>query len=215
MPINKADGAYLRKTGISYEIVPRATVDSISGCEALSLWIYLITRPQNWVVRRADIKKRFTWGRDKYTRAMNELKEIGLVTVAQVRGEDGQLQGNIIWVNHQSTEVQVNGTSVKPAFRLNSTHKDTDKNIKETESSATLFNAFWELYPNKKDKKKAQVSFKRLSNVKKDLAMKHIKSNPFNGTDKKYIPLPTTYINGERWEDEDVAVSSSSIGGWE
>ena len=65
------------------------------------------------------------------------------------------------------------------------------------------FEKFWDLYPNKKDKKKARDKFSKLSSDKKQQAIDWIsrlrKSDQWR---KWFIPLPTTYLNGERWEDE-------------
>lgn len=73
------------------------------------------------------------------------------------------------------------------------------------------FDEFWDLYPNKKDKKKAREKFSKLSADKRQLAIDGIsrlmKSEQWM---RWFIPLPTTYLNGERWEDE-VGDSSSSL----
>jgi len=217
MPVNKATSATLRKTGIQYEIVPRATVDSIKGCEALALWLYLITRPQNWVIRKTDIKNRFDWGRDRYTKAMTELKSLGLVTVASVRGDKGQLQGNIIWINHQPTEVQVNGTSVKPDVRLNSTLKDTEIKTKDTKKKDVVgFESFWKDYPVNSDKQRAEKAWMKLSAKDKQLAHKELNNFESNLPDyQKPMQLhASTYLNNKRWEDIQVS-NGKSMGAWE
>lgn len=67
------------------------------------------------------------------------------------------------------------------------------------------FKRFWELYPRKADKKKAEVSFGRLNDTNKFNAIQgavhQFENNP-QWRNPKLIPLPTTYINGERWNDE-------------
>lgn len=64
------------------------------------------------------------------------------------------------------------------------------------------FLIFWEGYPKKQDKKKAHKSFSKL---KKWLLPKILNAiEEFKKTDgwqKGFIPMPTTFINGERWED--------------
>lgn len=74
----------------------------------------------------------------------------------------------------------------------------TNTNILTTN---TLFDKFWEQYPNKVNKKKASISFNNLTKTQQHSAVNDIETR-FKDTDKKYIPHPTTYINGERWEDE-------------
>ncbi|MDL2276356.1 hypothetical protein LJC02_01760 [Breznakia sp. OttesenSCG-928-G09] len=67
---------------------------------------------------------------------------------------------------------------------------------------------FWSLYPNKKDKAKAETKFKKICvndaiytemmnglNVQRRTA-DWLKENG------RFIPLPTTWLNGKRWQDE-------------
>jgi len=65
------------------------------------------------------------------------------------------------------------------------------------------FEDFWNSYPRKQDKKKARSKWSRLSEKVKLLIMDDIQTR-FIGVEKQFIPMPTTYMNGERWEDEKV-----------
>ena len=82
------------------------------------------------------------------------------------------------------------------------------KNNKE--QSICPFDEFWELYPKKEGKKPAVAKFAKLTAEKQKLAIARLKLRPYSGTEKQYIPNPTTFISQERWEDE---ISSSSSGG--
>lgn len=65
------------------------------------------------------------------------------------------------------------------------------------------FSEFWSKYPNKKDKKKAQDKFNKLSEQNKQLAIDWIdKLMKSDSWQRWYIPMPTTYINWQRREDE-------------
>ena len=65
------------------------------------------------------------------------------------------------------------------------------------------FEVFWSKYPVKKDKKKAQSKFKSMSLERRKLAIEGIdKLRKSDQWQRWFIPLPTTYINGERREDE-------------
>jgi len=63
------------------------------------------------------------------------------------------------------------------------------------------FDEFWAAYPRKQDKKKARAKWGRLSLSVKQTILDDIQTR-FQGIEKRFIPMPTTYINGERWEDE-------------
>lgn len=69
------------------------------------------------------------------------------------------------------------------------------------------FEAFWTLYPRKDAGKPAEKVWNKLkpddelfAKIKSHLKLAYI------GKERQYIPLPTTYLNQERWNDE------SSIG---
>lgn len=68
------------------------------------------------------------------------------------------------------------------------------------------FESFWEIYPKHQDKKKAKQKFLKLCTNEKEY--KAIMDGLRNvlpmwaKKDNKYIPMPTTWLNGERWNDE-------------
>ena len=72
---------------------------------------------------------------------------------------------------------------------------------KEKEKENKQFDVFWKNYPKKTDRKKAELLFVKLTKAKQKLATEDCKLR-FVETEKRYIPAPTTYLNGERWEDE-------------
>ena len=100
--------------------------------------------------------------------------------------------------------------SKAPSKELRSTlqggkDKDKDKD-KDNKMNIDLFNQFWDKYPRKENKKKAEVKFLTL---KKDLFDKIMlslsqkaRSDQWTKDGGKFIPLPTTWLNGERWDDE-------------
>ena len=81
------------------------------------------------------------------------------------------------------------------------TTKDTIKttNIKKVKNDLTL--EFWTNYPRKIKKKQAIKIFERLSIKKQKLAIADCKVR-YVETETKYIPHPTTYLNGELFLDE-------------
>lgn len=68
------------------------------------------------------------------------------------------------------------------------------------------FESFWEIYPKHQDKKKAKQKFLKL--CKDEKKYQEIMQGLRNvlpiwaKKDTKYIPMPTTWLNGERWNDE-------------
>ena len=70
-----------------------------------------------------------------------------------------------------------------------------------TEIDTTLFDSFWEWYPKKQNKAMANKLFMRLPIDEQQLAISNIK-RLFANTPIQYVPLPSTYINNKRWNDE-------------
>jgi hypothetical protein len=68
------------------------------------------------------------------------------------------------------------------------------------------FEEFWSAYPRKVGKADARKSWARLTKEQKFAATAavpmHIKYWEAAGRTKEYMPHPSTWINGERWEDE-------------
>lgn len=68
------------------------------------------------------------------------------------------------------------------------------------------FESFWEIYPKKQDKKKAKQKFLKLCTDEKKYQeiMDGLRNvlPVWAKKDNKYIPMPTTWLNGERWNDE-------------
>lgn len=88
-----------------------------------------------------------------------------------------------------------------------------------------MFSEFWQAYPKKRDKARARKSFFKIKNLPDVFPqlMKGLEQQKLSADWKKdggkYIQLPSTWLNGERWEDElptqvqPPAPSSSAWGG--
>ena len=95
------------------------------------------------------------------------------------------------------------GDTLETQYRLDKISKDKSSSI----CTDTNFEIFWQAYPKKKDKAKAQKAFTEA--IKKtDLdtmlhALEEQKSSwEWQKDSGQYIPLPTSWLNGCRWEDE-------------
>lgn len=68
------------------------------------------------------------------------------------------------------------------------------------------FESFWEIYPKHQDKKKAKQKFLKACTSEKEYKaiMQGLRNvlPMWAKKDTKYIPMPTTWLNGERWNDE-------------
>ena len=88
------------------------------------------------------------------------------------------------------------------------TVNNTSINNTSTNKDIAQFDEFWSKYPNRVGKKRALASFNRL--VKNESTFNAIMNDlekrkgfeQWTNNDGKYIPHPSTYLNGEMWNDE-------------
>lgn len=94
---------------------------------------------------------------------------------------------------------------------LENTHTGEDvppRNIEIVSFEETAFNEFWAAYPKKVNKKGCYRAFCKIKNLQAEMplimaALERFKKSAGWLKDKgQYIPHPTTWINQERWKDE-------------
>lgn len=106
-------------------------------------------------------------------------------------------------------EAEGNSTAVhKVKVKVNEKVKKDNSHVHEREEDDARFEKFWAAYPRKENKKKARETFARL-NVDDALLEtmlgaieKWKRSDQWTEDGGRYIPHPTSWMNGKRWEDE-------------
>ena len=96
-------------------------------------------------------------------------------------------------------------TELSKMLSVNKQRSDTLKKFWNKDTKINGFDEFWKSYPNKKDKQKAIMSWtKNEPDLQKVLKALKVQKNSEQWTkeDGRFIPLPTTWLNGARWEDE-------------
>lgn len=84
------------------------------------------------------------------------------------------------------------------------------KLLADKSSDEVTFDEFYSAYPKKVKRQEAERSWKKLNGTNKKTIMDDIeKRKALCWHDKQYIPAPSTYLNGKRWEDEIVANKKS------
>lgn len=95
-----------------------------------------------------------------------------------------------------------------------SKNKDKDKNKKKNKDKCLKgdFAAFWEAYPRKEGKQKAEAAFAKVA-VSLDVLLAAIeqqkKSAQWQKDNGQFIPHPATWLNGKRWEDQMETVTAA------
>jgi len=86
--------------------------------------------------------------------------------------------------------------------------QNTSKNTSNEVTNDELFDRFWHHYPKKIDKKNARKSFDKIKpdeELVEDMIwqLERFKdTKDWKSENGKYIPYPSTWLNGRRWEDE-------------
>lgn len=126
-------------------------------------------------------------------------------TVSEIIGHDDLATKN--------NNIKINN-NINNIYNINNNKIEKKENIKEKKELA--FEEFWREYPKKQGKKDAQKAFSKLKLDKElfEKIMQAIKTQKNNSDwvkeNGKYIPLPATWIRGERWEDEIIQTFTNS-----
>ena len=107
-------------------------------------------------------------------------------------------------------QVNANVSSAEVCIASASENKNKNKDIKNIIKPPIppLFSDFWKAYPKHQDKQGALKAFEKLKPNQEllDLMIKSInawkQSEQWTKDGGQYIPMPTTWLNRRRWEDE-------------
>lgn len=109
--------------------------------------------------------------------------------------------------NKLSNKISTPEIEIEKEIKLN---KETTTNVvvkKNKKNSEEWFNAFWTAYPNKANKKKSKERFLKICTSEEIFntimdGMKKTVIAKANVEGTQYIPMASTWLNGERWNDE-------------
>lgn len=82
------------------------------------------------------------------------------------------------------------------------------KVLPKTPPSPNRFDEFWRIYPRRQAKTRATQAWKSIKPPEVDSILKHVcdmaMTEDWKKEGGKYVPLPASYLNGRRWEDEGI-----------
>lgn len=108
MAVNRVSATLARRQQKPYTTLLNDTLDLIVEPIALAVYVYLQSKPSNWIVRRKDIMDRFNIGRDRYQGAVKHLIGLGLAEYEETRNEQGQLLGKSLIINYTPESLKTN-----------------------------------------------------------------------------------------------------------
>ena len=106
-----------------FYIVSHALIDSEISAEALGVAVYVLSRPDDWIIRPTQIRKKFNCGKLKMTRILQEIVALGYATKEKARSKAGTFDG-CNWTFYESPQPDY-PTTVNPATVNPSTDNQT------------------------------------------------------------------------------------------
>lgn len=179
-----------------------------------SFWSIRLTKD---IERIKDIsKKRKDAGKMPKTPKADRMKQLEADEQAPVNVTNKANAKHMISNSSANGELQTDRQTDK-TDKINNTivHSEHIRPYSKTKGKCSLneqledsFNTFWEAYPRKQTKEQAVKAWRKLSPSPELLntmlaSLDLLKQSPnWLENNGKFIPLPTTWINGKRWEDE-------------
>lgn len=218
-----------RQITANFTIIPNdAIMDTRLSIGARWLLCYLLSRPQDWVVRVGDIQKQAAVGRDKAYSLIKELIGAGWVRKDEGRQEGGKWAGVEYVVMDQPEGVKSdtlpfpeNPYPAEP-YPANTEHTKNGKTPKTEQdqniSADAEFDEFWAAYPKRPRNPKAPARKKylharRVLNVKHETLVNAVKAYAASvaGNDPQFTKLAETWLNKRCWEDEYEPVAAATV----
>lgn len=216
-------GSILRKQKMPFTQIPNIAVKKLS-LKALGLYVYLISKPDNWSFSAERIAKDLLEDKvDSVKSARKELVNKGFLQMK--RKSTGKVEYLLFLspqventlkeepqVENPQEENPPGGKSTCISNTIGNSNKDSsNKKINKKDSGLDYsFEDFYKLYPNKKGQDKARVAFekaidsetfpKTIVELKMCLMPLIVKAN--FGFPMKFIKHPTTWLNQGCWTDE-------------
>ena len=207
----------------SFTVIPNDILtDRDIPADALGLFVYVLSKPDNWEIRATHLCNRFNCGKDRVYRMLKDLRECGYVDFE--RSADGSTSWIVSETRATAPYADNPDKGKKPHPEKPDLEKPdlgfpdgivsteravntetTSKTEKPYRSTASLFDRWWDAYPKKVGKKTARAIWQRrkLDTIADTITQDTVtRSAVCAKWAEGYIPNPTTYLNGDRWEDE-------------
>ena len=116
-----------------------------------------------------------------------------------------------------ANEIEQPIPDIKPAIKTPDVTPDTKEATELLSYEEIAFIEFWEAYPKKVNKKGCYKSFCKIKNLKAEMPVImgaleiQKKSKGWLKDNGQFIPHPTTWINQERWKDEQAVTREDQL----
>ena len=209
-----------------YSLIPNDLArDPAISLQAKGLYLYLRSHREGWSMSTERIGEALGITRKTVSKYVQELEQAGYLLREQSRpdsGEFGAMEYLILSAPlGKKTDngilpptVFTGSGKFTPHKKTNSSKKTNDlkKTICSPHGEQGLFDDFWRAYPRKGDKAKAKKSWdKAIVDESPEVIIEATKRfrEEKRDTERRYIPLPSTWLNQQRWLDYDHDVAKT------
>lgn len=205
MPIVRSSHAF----DSAFTQVPNAWVrDPKLSLKAIGLLVQLMSHSPGWSVSIRSLATANSCGLDLIRSAVSELESAGYLKRQQNRAEAGRF-GEVTWITTDpapSSGLPSSGfpTSVNPTTKNTKIKEEQTKEVLVQAELGQAFREFWEIYPRKEKKPKAEAAFYKYAKefgVEVILAgARRYRDDP--NREKAFTRIPESWLNGNCWEDD-------------
>jgi hypothetical protein len=209
--------------------------DSRLSLKTKGLFAIMQSFPDNWEYNVKGLASRVGIGRDGIRGCLRELEAAGYLLREQQHGAQGRFSCTTYVLQEQAplekSPLTEKPSTVKPSPDKPLTENPTQVNkqvSKETrtkapippaglDEQAELFDRFWTAYPRHQGKDPARRAWRRLKpnlqlcRVMSAALERQKRSESWQRDGGRYIPMPSTWLNQHRWEDEPAAPARSEL----
>ncbi len=93
MSVEKRKPSEFKNKSIPFVVLQSDVIAHIKNADALAIWVYLCSKPKDWIVRKNDIFQQLGIGRKRYADAIKILTDIGLLRLVTIRSAKGTVIG--------------------------------------------------------------------------------------------------------------------------
>lgn len=164
-------------------------------------------RQEGKAEERAAEAERKRRSRERRSQLFEQLREQGIVPAFNTPTDE-----LVRMLSHRTSAGQdADGTAIHKPSPIN----QSQEKQKHVQPTAARFADFWAEYPNKKGKADAKRTWSRKGlDAKADDLIAHVRlmAGTDDGWRRGFVPMGSTYLNGDRWEDEPQATPDARAG---
>lgn len=201
--------------------LPNALVDDKYLVELkgspLAMYIFIVRKTRGWQkdcdrISLSQFSDFTGYGKDAVLTGVDKLVDLGLIKRSTFENKTSFYELNdqplpLELVLSENPLAENTTSAVGKSAKLlseNPLHNNKENNLNKTNAH---FEEFWKAYPSIKDKKRAEQKFMKIDFKKNPFEKIMASLEQLKKTDDwlkesgKYVPMASTWINGERWND--------------